>query len=491
MGLGGLVLVGWGLDVPLLKSVAPGLASMKPNTALLFVLAGSAIWCAGRPGSGWLRVALGLLVSLGGALVLAEYAFGVDLGIDQAVIADSTSTRHPGRMSMVTAACFVLIGSALVVLDSPNRRTFSQILALPAGGVAVLALCGYLYGAQSMYAIGPFGTVALHTAVAFVIAVAATLAVRPGRGAMAVLTSDTSAGSFLRRIGPALVLLPALLGGFHQRGLRAGLYDPSFGLAMVVAATIVGLCGLAWSTALSLSRVEIDRAQITWALRQLNVELESRVAARTAELGATLAERTVLLQEVHHRVKNNLQVVSSLLSLQSRRLPLGGGRDELRQCQQRVRAIALMHEHLYRSESFRGVAFGAYVRSLAQAVIETSGMPAERVRFELEVGDEELPAEQAISCGLILNELLSNAAKHAFPGGRPGRVTVRLTRGAETELAVEDDGVGLPEGFDATDGRSLGTRIVRVLTEQLDGVATFERGAGTRVLVRFPARAAA
>lgn len=491
IALGTLVLIGWALDVPVLKSITPGLASMKPNTALQFVLVGGALVCAGRPGWERGRAALGLLVAFGGALVLVEYAFAVDLRVDQALFVDRASTTTPGRMSEVTAANFVFVGLALAVLDVAGRPRPSHLLVMPAGVIALVALCGYLYGAQSMYAIGPFGTVAVHTAAAFAVAVMATLAARPGVGVMAVVASDTSAGSFLRRIGPALVLVPAVLGWLHQRGLRAGLYDPSFGMAVAVAATMVALGTLAWSTALSLGRVELDRGRVTRDLRRLNEELESRVASRTAELGATLAERTILLQEVHHRVKNNLQVVSSLLNLQARQLPAGGGREQLRQCQQRVRTIALMHEQLYRSATFRGVSFGAYARSLAQSVVETTGLPPERVRLDLLIGDDEIPAEQAISCGLILNELLSNAAKHAFPDGRSGRVTVRVTHGTEIELSVEDDGVGLPDGFDPEHPSSLGTRIVRVLAEQLEGVATFERDAGTRVRIRFPVPVAA
>jgi PAS domain S-box-containing protein len=206
-------------------------------------------------------------------------------------------------------------------------------------------------------------------------------------------------------------------------------------------------------------------------LRTLNAELEERVQARTRELSASLRERDVLLQEVHHRVKNNLQVISSLINMQMTRLEEGKSRHALEECQTRVQAIALIHEKLYQSRDYSRVPFAEYARSLASNVFHATGMAMTRVNLELAIDDVDLAVDRAIPCGLVLNELITNALKHAFKGTRSGNLRVELTRleGARLRLAVTDDGVGLPDGFDLQASNSLGLRLVSTLSRQLDG----------------------
>ncbi|HEX3759210.1 MAG TPA: PAS domain S-box protein [Kofleriaceae bacterium] len=198
-------------------------------------------------------------------------------------------------------------------------------------------------------------------------------------------------------------------------------------------------------------------------------------------LTASLKEREVLLQEVHHRVKNNLQVISSLINMQARQLRDRVALEALGECRARVEAIALIHEKLYQTTDYASVPFGDYARGLVTGVFRTtrSGTGAVRLVFDVDP-DVALPVGRAIPCGLILNELITNAMKHAFPAGKDGSVTVSLRRrDGLLLLTVADDGVGMPGGFDVHTSKSLGMHLVTMLVRQLKGQLEVDRSAGT------------
>ena len=220
------------------------------------------------------------------------------------------------------------------------------------------------------------------------------------------------------------------------------------------------------------------------ALGRLNLELEGRVRERTA----IAHEREVLLREVHHRVKNDLQLISSVLSMQARRLVDQASVDALAECQSRVQTIALIHEYMYQSENLARLPLSRNVRGLAANLVRAGDAPGRAIALELDVEDDiTLPVDRAIPCGLILNELVTNALKHAFPEGRRGRMRVTLRRaGVDTLLlAVADDGVGLPGDYDDGASGSLGFRLVRAFAEQLGATVRVAREEGTNVEVVF------
>lgn len=219
-----------------------------------------------------------------------------------------------------------------------------------------------------------------------------------------------------------------------------------------------------------------------------DAELEERVEARTAQLQATLQEREVLLQEIHHRVKNNFQVISSLISLQARSLGPDGSRYALEECQMRVQAIALIHDQLFQSKDCARVPFAEYARNLIENVFRATEIKPERVRLELAMNDVALSVDKAIPCGLILNELITNSLKHAFPEGRSGTVRVELGRVTEDALriAVKDDGAGLPPGFDIYRSPSLGLQLVCMLAEQVQAAIEVEAAPGTCFRLTLP-----
>jgi two-component sensor histidine kinase/HAMP domain-containing protein len=215
----------------------------------------------------------------------------------------------------------------------------------------------------------------------------------------------------------------------------------------------------------------------------LRVSMEERAAAEE-KAKASLAEKEGLLKEVHHRVKNNLQVVSSMIHLQRHRVDHEGTRRALLDVE--VRAMALIHELLYQTDDYARVRFSDYARRLVSFLIDALDDGKGRVLIETRVENLCLPLDQAIPCGLIISELVTNAMKHAFPGQVEGRIVVALEEPSpgRLRLQVSDDGVGMSSACDRP--ASLGLVLVRSLASQLGGEARFAEGKGVSVAVEFP-----
>ena len=211
-------------------------------------------------------------------------------------------------------------------------------------------------------------------------------------------------------------------------------------------------------------------------------------------LRASLEEKEVLLKEIHHRVKNNLQIVSSLLHLQTSRVKSPEVRALLEDTRLRVRSMALLHETLYRSENLARLDMVAYVEALCAHLLRVCGHGPARILLERELEPVLIDLEQAVPCGLIINELVSNAFKHAFPESRDGRIVVELHQESPGRalLAVWDDGAGLPPDVEARRAETLGARLVSSLASQLRGtLEILPKGpaGGAAFRVRFPLRA--
>lgn len=905
IAIGGLVLLGWLLGIPLLKSIHPELTTMKPNTALLFIVLGLGLRHVKREGDHRIRTAAAALVLVVATATAAEYALGWELGIDDLFFRDDVGPRaRHGRMAPATAFNFMMLAASILLLDRPNRVRASQVLALPVGVMSFISLCGYLYGATSLYAVGPFVSVAIPTAVAFQLSVVALFGARPSDGPMGLAASDTLAGVLLRRLLPAILSIPVTLAWLCLRGQEVGLYDATFGAAMLATGSVGLLTAVLWSVAASLDSSERQRreseqalqlseakyrdlyenlpdmcatvdfdtqivvdcnetiakklgytkaeiigqpldnlyhplgaplrqgvrealqkagalhdvermlkckdgtvlhaamsvtlqqgaggrllgkgvwrdisnrrqaerdvtflaelgevwrqsseaadlvfkvaeclgthlhvtraaffeidadggritiardfhgnlssmegtipisaygaelaaeqragkfialadckgdprtaprfsvrfepfeirsfvsaplvrdgkwvaslvvgdsvprawtsrevallqtaAERTWlwvehirltaalrekeaqeilrvgeerfrllvngikeygiilldatghvtswneGARQIEGYEEAEILGRhfsiffteearqagspatilarvtsegryeeegwrvrkdgtrfwasvlltvlreksgnlrgfakvtrdfterrraeevlrqnQAQLAESLREREVLLQEVHHRVKNNLQVISSLINMQARQLSDKASRRALEECKTRVEAIALIHEKLYQSKDYARVPFSDYARGLAQNIFHTAGVSHSVIDLRVEIEGMALAVDKAIPCGLILNELITNALKHAFPDDRRGVVRVELRKEGATDvlLAVGDDGVGLPPNFDPSRSPTLGLQLIATLVKQLDGHLEVVNTGGTTFSIVFP-----
>jgi PAS domain S-box-containing protein len=214
--------------------------------------------------------------------------------------------------------------------------------------------------------------------------------------------------------------------------------------------------------------------------KRLSEELERRVEERTEALRLSLGETTTLLKEVHHRVKNNLQVICSLLSMQ---IACSQG-DEfarpLNDAHSRVLAMSLIHEQIYQSDSLADLDFGEYIALLAERLFSTYCVDPSRIQLKLSVEPILLTMHQAIPCGLILNELISNSLKHGFNDGRSGfiSITLRMLENRRAELSVSDNGVGFPADFRLENSSSLGMQVVATLIRQLRGDLTVTGDSG-------------
>ncbi len=205
------------------------------------------------------------------------------------------------------------------------------------------------------------------------------------------------------------------------------------------------------------------------------------------KIKASLLEKDVLLREIHHRVKNNLQIISSLLNLQSRHIEDATALDMFKESRNRVRSMALVHEKLYRSDDLAKVDFCEYIRRLGSHLFMAYGINSNTVELDVDVKDVFLDINTSIPCGLIINELISNSLKHAFKDRTRGKIRVVLEsqNNDKFRLVVSDNGVGFPKKFDLTKTESLGLQLVTMLIEQLQGKLVIERNLGTSFEIYF------
>ncbi len=206
------------------------------------------------------------------------------------------------------------------------------------------------------------------------------------------------------------------------------------------------------------------------------------------QIKASLKEKEVLLREIHHRVKNNMQIISSLLRLQSRYTKDKQILDIFKASQNRIETMAFIHEKLYQSQDLARVDFTDYVNTLTRNLFTTYGVSTARIKLNIDIKNVSLPLDNAIPCGLIINELVSNSLKHAFPPDKEGeiKIALHLSNGNKWQLIVSDNGVGIPEDIDFRNTKSLGLHLVTILAEdQLRGEINLNRTEGTEFKIKF------
>ena len=258
--VGVLVLLGWAFDISILKSMHPGSVSMKANTAVCFVLSGIAL--LGRQPSrgerwGQLSNVCAGLVGLIGVLTASEYLCGWNLGIDELLVRDvarAVGTGSPGRMAPIAAFNFAAVGAALVLFARPSKRQRAVVHALMLAVLigAILSLIGYLYGVEAFRGLASYTQIALHTSLTFVVLGCGILVSGPAYGIVPLVFSDTAGGTLMRRLMPATVAAPMLIGWLRLQGERLGWFDNVFGIAIVAAANIAVFALVVWTCARSL-----------------------------------------------------------------------------------------------------------------------------------------------------------------------------------------------------------------------------------------------
>lgn len=203
---------------------------------------------------------------------------------------------------------------------------------------------------------------------------------------------------------------------------------------------------------------------------------------------SSLEEKEILLKEIHHRVKNNLQVISSILNLQLGYIEDKGLKVIFRESQDRIKSMALIHEKLYQTGELASIDFSEYVRDLTATVLRSYALPGSGVNIALDLADVRLDIDTSIQLGLILNELCSNAMKHAFPGGKGGELRIEFSSNEDDScvLVVRDNGIGLPEDLDIRTAKSMGLQLIDSMATQLKGTLEVSRTDGTEFKLIFP-----
>lgn len=280
------------------------------------------------------------------------------------------------------------------------------------------------------------------------------------------------------------VLIPARYRHKHP-GFRGGFLAEPSARPMGVGRDLSGLRkdGSEFPVEVGINPVETGEGPL---ILSVILDLSERKQAEKRVQDA-LQQKELLLKEVHHRVKNNLQVVHSLLDLQALRISDTDMIDLLRDSQNRIRSMSLIHQTLYQSQNFAQVDFQRFLGELLPRLSESYGARSKRVGIDIRSTDVKLPINEAIPCGLIVNELVSNALKHGFPNDRKGTVLVEIRQGADhaVELSISDDGQGVPLDLDLAKSESLGLQLVHLLARQLHGQLEVRRSNPTRFTLRF------
>ncbi len=324
--MGGVVLVGWLFESDLLKSVLPGSVAMKVNTALGLILSGIALrlWHQQpqRRWTRWCAQGCGIIVVLIGWLTLMEYSFSIDFGIDQFWVRtpiDPLGDAAPGRMAVHTAFCFFLLGINLLLLHFRRARALpAQILAILIFLVALLGMLGYVFGNAVFYRIGSPTSMAVHTAIAFLLLSLGILFARPQQGVSSIFVRQDAGGILARRLIPCAIVIPPLVCWLLLLGARSRIYTLELGICLLSLVITVLFTVITLTNAESLSRFDQQRQQAQDSLQQTNIALEDRIDERTRQLRqmnehlqAQIAERQQIEKDLREA---QLQLESALVA---------------------------------------------------------------------------------------------------------------------------------------------------------------------------------
>jgi len=461
-----LSLVGGTLfGIPTLRQVFPNFSHMAPGTALLIVFTGAAVYLT----SGGGRAARLLPLLLAGVTAMVCFAqvvlhFAAGINIEQFLY----GTADPAGLGSTapTAAFCLLLAATCILMDRIYGQRAEHVYQAVAGIgllIAVLDLIAYSFDVQALYAIELLRAIALHTAVCLLLLFLALLCRRPTWSWMATVTGPLNGSYTFRRILLPAVLVPWLFCWLSLQASNHALLTPNFRLVLVATACILVLLVVLLLNGMWQNQTSALRTQAL------------------LDLQTAVAQRDLLLREVYHRVKNNLQLVEALLLLQSRKIESDQAREAIHTTRQRIHTLGMVHQKILEGADYTSVDLNAFLRDVVESLAAGFGAAERNIAVTFRGHATRCSLEEAIPLGLLTNELISNTFKHAFTGRAGGRVTVELAPvGSELRLTVADDGVGRVER--PQNGRiSLGSDIITALVAQLDGNLRETADNGTRI----------
>jgi signal transduction histidine kinase len=511
VAVGFLVLFGWIFDLRAVISISPGLATMKVNTAIAFLLSGIALWSANplrgvKGGKAFLRIsrACAILVAVIGLLTLCEFLFGWEPGIDNLIVRDrhTVHTPHPGRMSPFTALGFLLFGTAFLIMDFETRggQRPAQWLMLPIFLDGFIALLGHAYGVRSFYHVGPYASMALHTAILAVMVSLGFLCARPGKGLMVVATDTTAGGWIFRHFLPAALIVTPVLGWLRLLGQKAGLYGLEFGTALLVMSNATILSGLIWWAARFIRAESLDRAETQQRMerdqKRANEQtsfLERRVRERTARLRETVTE----LERSSHTISHNLRApVRAVLAFAEFLMTDFGeklgesGRDYVDRIKVAAQRMDALIEDVLAYTQVSGATLhvsAVDLDTLVEAVVPEYRRPGTEIQISHPLG--KVRANESFLT-LAVSNLIDNAIKFVRPGTKPEIEVWSQSDNGKVRLVVHDHGIGVPaesgdkifrtfeRAHEGYPGTGIGLALVKRAVERMEGSVGFDSKAG-------------
>ena len=472
-----VVLVGgWLFGSSLLVRLLPSFAAMVPSTALSFFGLGAVLlWrLSAEAESHWLTT---------GSVVVAAIVAAMAVG-DLAVIYSGTANSvdvlfwpsfPAGRdgMSPATAVCFLLASPCVAMMPwRPRKTAFAYVTCATAGLlIAMVAIVGYAFDVKSLYQVAPFTAMALHTGLTFIALYMALLLMRPEIGWMAILLAPKAGSAGARRLFPIILLLPFVFCLAALTANKTGLFDVNFSLFLLVIATTVLLA----ASVLQNATIE-NRA-------------EQRLIATMRDLNTALSDRDLLLREVYHRVKNNLQQINALIHMETSKISDARAKAAFRSTAGRVNALGTVHRLLISSPSISKLSTATFFKDLCENIGASFDADGQGIAVLVDADDLPITIDAAIPLGMLVNETVTNALKHAFRGRPTGEILVRFKVEPDGggELTIADNGIGIPEArLDPSSSGGSGSRIIRSFIRQIRGDLSIDVTAGTTFTIRVP-----
>ena len=476
-----VLLGGWVAGSSLFIRIQPGLSAMVPSTAVGLLILAAALIAHDRrgkiaPGSSSVMLRLVSVVVAAVSLInLAVIGTGAAGGID-ALLWPAIDDPHSGQ-SPATSICFLLAAVSMYRLSAarPDGDDSNEDLIFTAAATtgflfSLIAVVGYLFDAEALYAVSIFTAMALHTAVGFVAVFGALLLRNPHLGWIGLLLGPGSGSAGARRVFPIMVVGSFVLCLLAYHATEARIFSANFRLSLLAILIMALLIG----TVLRNAAIE-NRA-------------ERELRSAMAELRESLASRELLLRELNHRVKNNLQQITAMIWFQSASLSDTAAKDAFLDTIGRIQTLSTVHRLLLPGPNPSEMVTDGFFEELCENIASAYSTGERQIDIGVDIANTRLHIDDAITLGLLVNELVTNAVKHAFPSGG-GKITVGFSkeRDGTTVLKVADNGMGQPgeKGPDGPD-RGVGMQIVDGLVAQLHATIVWNWENGTTVTVTVP-----